>query len=43
MLKGIMINPGEHRYPVDEKLSVCPLCQIPDLSAELYDTADAAP
>ena len=30
-----IIYPGEHQYPVDEKLEVWPLQQIPDLAAML--------
>ncbi len=30
-----IIYPGEHQYPVDEKLRVWPLQQIPDLAGKL--------
>jgi predicted AAA+ superfamily ATPase len=30
-----IIYPGEHQYPVDDKISVWPLGQLPDLAAQL--------
>jgi predicted AAA+ superfamily ATPase len=30
-----IVYPGHHRYPVDERISVLPLQQLPDLSTEI--------
>jgi predicted AAA+ superfamily ATPase len=34
-----IVYPGPHHYPVDEKISVCPVNQLPELAAQLRPTS----